>query len=32
MNPQDLVKQADNKLKTAVEHFENELKKRGREV
>ena len=27
MNPQDLVKQADNKLKTAVEHFENELKK-----
>lgn len=27
MNPQDLVKQAEGKLKSAVEHFENELKK-----
>ena len=27
MNPQDLIKQADNKLKTALEHFQTELKK-----
>jgi ribosome recycling factor len=27
MNPQELIKQADGKLKQGVEHFENELKK-----
>lgn len=27
MNPQDLIKQADSRLKTSVEHFENEIKK-----
>lgn len=27
MNPQELVKQAENKLKGSVEHFEGELKK-----
>lgn len=27
MNPQDLIKQADNRLKSSLEHFEGELKK-----